>query len=428
MKYAYTGATIIDSGGENFMHRYPGRTVLTDNDRIVDVCKGSIVPDGYEEVDLNGSFIMPGLINLHVHLAGSGDPDRPAQNAIDLVKAAATDAHIRESLMAMCEEMAAIELRSGVTTIRTVGGIMDFDTKIRDRIARGEIEGPRIFACNMAVSVPKGHMAGSVATIVHSTDEAVRSVRSIASEDPDWIKIMVTGGVVDAEKIGEPGVLRMSPDIVKAACDEAHSLGYKVAAHAESAEGVKIALRNGVDCIEHGAKPDNEMIQLFKDTGAVLVSTIIPASPYQIFPVEDTGFSEKDRINGCTVMDGIIHCASACLENGIPVGHGTDAGCPYISHYDFWRELSMFSKYCGISPAQSLWGATEQNARILGISDTLGSIQAGKKADMIVLGSDPLEDLSALRDPERVIKDGVPVRDLTIKKFERCEKLFDRYM
>ena len=168
----------------------------------------------------------------------------------------------------MCASYVKPELFSGVTTLRSVGGIQDLDAKLRDDINSGKRVGPRILAGNMAVSVPGGHMAGSLAYEATSAAEAAEYVREIAATKPDLIKLMITGGVLDATKKGEPGEMKMPADYVKAACDEAHRLGLPVAAHVESTEGVKVALENGVDTIEHGAKPDEEMIGLFKARSA----------------------------------------------------------------------------------------------------------------------------------------------------------------
>ena len=127
---------------------------------------------------------------------------------------------------------------------------MNYDTIIRDRISKGEIDGPRILASNMAVSVPGGHMAGSLAYEATSARLASAYVRKISADKPDVIKLMITGGVLDARVKGEPGELKMPAEYVKAACDEAHKIGLPVAAHAESPEGVRVALENGVDTIE----------------------------------------------------------------------------------------------------------------------------------------------------------------------------------
>ena len=165
----------------------------------------------------------------------------------------------------------------------------------------------------------------------------------------DLVKLMITGGVLDAAEKGTPGELKMKPEMVKAVCDEAHRLGYTVAAHTESPEGVKVALENGVDSIEHGAKMDDETVRLYKERGAFLCTTISPALPYALFDTAISGASEKDQYNGKIVFDGVVESAKTALANGIPVGLGNDVGCPYITQYDFWRELCYFHKYCGVS-------------------------------------------------------------------------------
>ena len=245
-------------------------------------------------------------------------------------------------------------------------------------------------------------MAGSLAYEARSADEAVEYVRKIAEDRPDMIKLMITGGVLDAKVRGEPGVLKMPPEYVRACCDEAHKLGFKVAAHVESPEGVRVALENGVDSIEHGPKPNDEIIELFKSRGAYLVTTISPALPYALFDRSVSHASEMEQFNGSVVFKGIIDCTAACLENGIPVGLGTDTGCPYITHYDMWRELHYYHKYCGVSNAFALYSATLQNARLLGIEDVTGSIERGKCADFIVIEGNPLEDLDTLRNVSMV--------------------------
>ena len=145
------------------------------------------------------------------------------------------------------------ELFSGVTTIRTVGGLGNFDTRLRDEIESGTKLGPRILAANQGISVPGGHMAGSVAVAASTIPDALKQLEKAKQEKIDLIKLMITGGVLDAKKKGVPGELKMSPEMVYAVCKQAHDAGYLVAAHVESPEGVRVALENGVDSIEHGA-------------------------------------------------------------------------------------------------------------------------------------------------------------------------------
>ena len=304
---------------------------------------------------------------------------------------------------------------------------MEYDGKIRDGIKAGKYVGPRILAANMAVSVPGGHMAGSLAYEAHSAEEAKDLVTKIASGKPDLIKLMITGGVLDATVKGEPGALKMPPEYVKAACDEAHRLGYKVAAHVESPDGVRVALENGVDTIEHGAKPDEHIISLFKERGAALVTTISPALPYALFDCEVSHITETEKYNGEVVFNGMIDCARACLAAGITVGLGTDTGCPYITHYDMWRELNYFHKYCGVSNAFALHTATMINAEIAGLSDVTGSIAAGKCADFVVTEQNPLDSLEALRTPAMVVARGEVFNAPKVKKMAQVERQLDLY-
>ena len=331
-------------------------------------------------------------------------------------------------LKRMLKGYARTELMSGVTTIRTVGGILDMDARIRDEINDGKLIGPRILAGNTGVSVPGGHFAGSIATEAESPEQAREHVRQIAATDPDHIKLMITGGVMDASEEGEPGVLRMPPEIVKAACDEAHRLGYKVAAHVESPEGVRVALENGVDTVEHGAKLDDNMIRLFKERGASPVCTISPALPYAVFDLSESHAPAVAKKNGKIVMDGIIECARTCRENGIPVGLGNDVGCPFIVHYNFWRELCYYHKYVGASNEETLHMATMGNAQIAGIDKETGSLEKGKSADLIVVKENPLEDLTALRNVSMVMVRGRLIRNPKVKRMKYVDDLLDRYM
>lgn len=234
--------------------------------------------------------------------------------------------------------------------------------------------------------------------------------------------------MLDAEVVGEPGVLRMQPELVKAACDKAHSLGMIVAAHVESPEGVMAALQNGVDSIEHGAQPNDEMITLFKQRKAFQISTISPALPYALFDRSISHATYEQQENGKIVFDGIVALAKANLAAGVPVGLGTDVGCPYITHYDMWRELHYFVKYCGVTPAFALYSATKLNARLAGIGDLTGSIEADKQADLIVCANDPLRNLSALRELDMVVKGGYRIDKPQIKKMDEVERELDKFL
>ena len=425
-RYALTNCVILD--GSEHMEPQTGKAVCIDGEKIAEITDAQHIPAGYETVDLGGRYVLPGLINMHVHLPASGKPKKKASDPKKLVKLITSCGLMNKIGVNMCEGYAKTELLSGVTTIRTVGGVADYDTRIRDLAAAGKILAPRVLASNMAVSVPGGHMAGSLAYEAHTAAEAAAFVEKIAGDKPDLIKLMITGGVLDAKVVGEPGVLRMPPALVKAACDKAHSLGMLVAAHVESPEGVIVALQNGVDSIEHGAQPTQEMLDLFKERGAFQISTISPALPYALFERSISHATYEQQENGKIVFDGIIALAKANLASGVPVGLGTDVGCPYITHYDMWRELNHFVKYCGVTPAFALYSATKLNARLAGIGDVTGGVEIGKQADLIVCTDDPLKSPSALRTLDMVVKGGYRIDKPQVKKMPEVERELDKFL
>ena len=426
MKIAFVGGNILD-GTENMVLQ-SGKAILVEDGVISDIVDENVVPAGYERVELNGKYILPGLINLHVHLAGSGKPKKKQSDPVKLVKLITSNALMRSIGRRLVAGYAKTQLLSGVTTIRTVGGIADFDTRVRNGINSGKLIGPRILASDMAISVHGGHMAGSLAYEAETPEEAAGYVDLIAKNKPDIIKLMITGGVLDAEKVGEPGVLRMSPEIVKAACDRAHELGFMVAAHVESPEGVRVALENGVDSIEHGAKPDDRIMELFEKRKAFQVSTISPALPFALFDRSVSHATYEQQENGKIVFDGIISLAKECLKHGIPVGLGTDTACPYVTQYDMWRELCYYVKYCGVSESFAIYSATLLNATLAGISDVTGSIEKGKLAEMIVVADNPLENLPTLRNPEIVIMRDRMIKSPKVKKIPEVEAELDKWL
>ncbi len=425
-KYALINGKILD-GSENMTAR--DAVVLVDGEKIANVLpKGDPIPNGYETIDLGGKYLMPGLINMHVHLAGNGKPQKKQRDNAKLVKKIMSTAVTRAIAYKLVAKFAKLELLSGVTTIRTVGGLADFDTKLRDDIKNGKKIGPRILAANRGISVPDGHMAGSVAIAADSTEEALRILENNEAENVDLIKLMITGGVLDAKEKGVPGEVKMSADTVKAVCDEAKKNGYAVAAHVESPEGVKIALENGVNSIEHGAKPDDEIIRLFKENGAYLCTTISPALPYALFDRSVSGITEVEQFNGNVVFEGVIDCAKAAVKNGIPVVLGNDVGCPWITQYDFWRELCYFRKYVGVSNAFAIYTATKRSAELAGVGDETGSIEKGKCADMIVLSGNPLDDLRVLRKIDTAIARGKIYKHPKVKRNKKVDYELDKFL
>ena len=401
---AYVNAVLLD--GTETMEPKTGLVLFTEGEMI-----SAIVPaekadlTGCDIVDLSGKYLLPGLINLHVHLPASGMPKKKESDPKKLVRLMTSN-----GLLASFGSRNGIFFAAALTgfseggTIRTVGGVADWDTWVRDGVNAGKLDGPRVLAGNMAISVPGGHMAGSLAYEATSPAEAVDYVNR------------------------EPGVLKMPPEMVKAACDAAHANGLAVAAHVESPEGVRVALENGVDTIEHGAKPDAEILRLFKDRHAALVTTLSPALPYALFDRSVSHASEMAQFNGMVVFQGIQDCAKACLEAGIPVGLGTDTGCAYVTHTGTWREPLLFQKYCGVSNAFALYTATLGNAKIAKIDNVTGSLEVGKAADMIAVEKNPLEDLHALRDMKLVVARGKRYDQPKVKRSPQVEEELDKFM
>lgn len=377
-KYAIINGIILD--GNKDMKPVKDKVILVENGIIKSIAdkKSEQELKEYEIIDMGGQYIMPGLINMHVHIPGTGKPKKKPTDVKKLVKKVTSNALMRKFSYKLCASLVKPEVYSGVTTIRTVGGILDYDSRLRDEINAGKLTGPRIIAANMAVSVP--------------------------------------------------GVLKMPPEYIKAACDESHKLGLKVAAHVESTEGVRAALENGVDTIEHGAKPDEEIINLFKTKKAALITTISPALPYALFDRSVSRATEEQQYNGKIVFDGIVECSKKCLKEGIPVGLGTDTGCPYITHYDMWRELYYFHKYCGVTNSFALYTATKRNAEILGMDNEIGSIKEGLCADIIATKNNPLDDITALRNVSMVMASGKLINISKLKKDAETETELDKFL
>lgn len=424
MRTVFKNCTLLD--GTKDMTAKAGTDIAIYGDKITEI--GNIEPKSDDKViDLGGRYLMPGLINLHVHLPAGGKPKNKPLKAEKLTKLALSSGLMREIVIGMCHSYAMQGLMAGVTTIRAVGGLADFDTKLRDRINCGKLEGPRILAADYAIGVPHGHMVGSVTRPAGSVEEAVAMVDDLNSHNVDLIKLMITGGVMDAKVKGEPGRLMMQADMIKACCDRAHSYGLKVAAHVQSPEGVRTAVENGVDSIEHGSTLTERETAAFKAHNAVMVCTISPALPMAKFERETLGITEAVQYNSNIVYNNMIAGSKTALANGITVGLGTDTGCPYTTHYNMWRELHYFEKNVGVTPEFALYTATLNNAKILGIDDITGSIEVGKCADILVSDGNPLEDFRALSQPYMVVARGKIYNNPKIKKYEKCETELDKY-
>ena len=432
MAYVFTHATVLDGTAD--MEPHPNTTVVVnDEGRIaaIGAAEEIVPPANAQEIDLKGAYLVPGLVNLHVHLCGSGKPTS-AGAAGDLIDKVVGNPIGMWYLRRIIKKHAQQQLASGVTTVRSVGDPGFADVDVRDAINAGKYQGPRLLTSGVGVTVPNGHGAGLFAHIAKTPEQAREIVRDCFARKCDLVKLFITGGVFDAEKEGEPGVLRMSSEIAAAAVDEAHKLGMATAAHIESAEGVRVGLEAGVDTIEHGADLTPELIALFKENGvgrkSSLTCTVSPALPFVELDPEKTHSTAIQKVNGNIVYKGIVHAAQAALEAGIPVGLGTDSACPYVTHYDMWREVVYFERIVGAQRRLALHTATLGNARILGLGDETGSIEVGKTADLIVLDENPLDNLEALRQVKMVMARGKLVSGLSVKHLPELDRELDEFL
>ena len=428
MKYVFQNCRVIDGTGGTPLEN---ACVWVDGSTIRKITGPGIVPPaGYETLDLGGRYVLPGLINLHAHLFGTGRPSKSMgggkeqERIVRFASTRAGGAVLRTMIRGNLKTM----LHSGVTTVRGVGDLFYSDIAVRDQLAAGRGSGPRTLVSGPAVTVPGGHGDGTFAVIGSTPEELRRRTEEVCAHGPDLIKTCVTGGVMDARKEGEPGELKMDLAQTRAVCGAAHAHGLKVAAHVESSEGVRVALKAGVDTIEHGAVLDEGLIALFLEKGAALVCTLSPALPLSKLDASVTKLSRIAQVNARVVADGVIAGAKAAIAAGIPVGLGTDASCPFVSQYNMWAELYWFAKYVGVSSAEAIRAATLVNARILGIDGETGSLEAGKRADLIVTAANPLEDLRALREVELVMCGGRLVRHPRVKKIPQIEEQIDRLL
>lgn len=391
------------------------------------------LPRGCAVLDMGGAYVLPGLINAHVHLFGSGKPMKAISGGAAqkrLLKFMGTGLG-RKILYSMVCDHATAALHSGVTTIRGVGDLLYSDVKLRDAIDSGSRVGPRLLVSGPALCVTGGHGSGGFSLECDSPWEARKQVRKNIHEGVDLIKLCVTGGVTDGRRIGEAGRLQMTEEEVSAACGEAHKAGLLVAAHVESTEGIRVALRGGVDTIEHGAALDDELIELFRKNPkslrgySSLVVTLHPALPLYYLSPSVTKLSAVAQENDRIILEGMIKGAKQALKAGLAMGLGTDASCPFVAPYNTWRELVYEVDRLGISPAEALRVATMGNARLLGIEGEVGSVAAGKSADLIVMDENPLEDLRRLERIGGVFIRGRHIDKPAIKKNRAIDEALD---
>ncbi|HZV76453.1 MAG TPA: amidohydrolase family protein [Candidatus Babeliales bacterium] len=342
------------------------------------------------ECDLEAECVTPGLVNAHAHLEGSGEPD--------MMQMVQTTTPSQRLLRAVSN--ASKSVKAGVTTIRDVGSSNRIAADVRDAIEEGRLAGPRMRASGYVLCMTGGH-GWPIGRAVDSPWDARKAVREQMLAGADCIKTIATGGVMTKGAV--PGNAQLTPDELAAAIDEAHRHGLRVAAHAIGTQGIKNALRAGIDSVEHGTMLDDEAIALFKERNVYLVPTL--SAPTCILAHAELGEQpryvvEKARSVNDIMLKNIRHA----YESGVRIAGGSDAGTPYNYHEDYAQEVELMWSLLGMTPQQALHAATSVAAELVGLHR--GILASGEPADMLLLPRDAGEDVRALREPQLVFKNG----------------------
>jgi imidazolonepropionase-like amidohydrolase len=343
------------------------------------------------ECDLEGACVTPGLVNAHAHLEASGEPD--------MMGMISTTTRNQRLLRAV--ENARKSVKAGVTTIRDVGSSNAIAQDIRDAIEEGRIPGPRMRAAGAVLCMTGGH-GWPIGRAVDSPWDARKAVREQMWAGADCIKLIATGGVLTRGAV--PGNAQLTPDELSSAIEEAHRHGLRVAAHAIGTQGIKNALRAGIDSIEHGTLLDDEAIELFKQRNAFLVPTL--SAPTCILAhLEDGQQPEYVQKKARGLGDVMAQNLRKAYESGVRFAGGSDAGTPYNYHEDYAQEVELMCSLLGMTPQQALHAATSVAAELVGLHN--GLLAVGEPADLLLLRADAGQDTRALREPQLVLKGGL---------------------
>lgn len=401
--------TVLEAGyvlaepGDGYLRN---RSITIEDGRIVSVDRGfKNHPEDVRVIDLRDAYVIPGLIDSHVHLLSEFSPTSRLRilDTSEVDAALNGAAHAKKTLLA------------GFTTVQDVGGANEAIFSLRDAIRSGKVPGPRIRASGRAITPSGGHgdangFSPALTKIFtgpnacNGADDCRRAVRETIRSGADVIKITATGGVLSNTKAGLEQ--QFFDDEIAAIVETAAMMGRKVTAHAHGKGGIEAALRNGVQSIEHGTYLDDETIEIFRETGGTLVPTVLAG-------VTVTGWTEQpwlpqpSREKAAIVGPLMLDMLRRARDGGVNIAFGTDTG---VSKHGENAEEFVLMVEAGFTPEEAIRAATIIAAEHVEMGDDIGSLEAGKFADMVVLDTDPLEDISALKSIRFVIKNGEEYR------------------
>jgi imidazolonepropionase-like amidohydrolase len=380
-------------------------TVIVEGKRVREVAAGSKAPAGATEIDLSSLTCLPGLIDSHTHLSSEGSPTQ----YVDEFHWNIADYVVRSTLYARRT------LLAGFTTVRNLGDRQNETVALRNAINGGLIAGPRIFTAGVAIGSTGGHAdptdgyrydlagdPGPDSGIINSVEDAAKAVRLHYKRGDDVIKIMPSGGVLDQSASGDNSQLTLEE--IKAVVATAHDYGFTVAAHAHGAESIRRAVIGGVDSIEHGTYMDAQDMKLMKEHGTWYVPTIIAGD----FVAHKAGipgyFPPQVAAKAAAIGPLIIGTAGRAYKAGVKIAFGTDAGV--YPHGENAHEFELMVQ-AGMPPLYAIQSATVSASQLLKHDKDLGSVTAGKLADVVAVAGNPLDNIGLLKQVSFVMKEGV---------------------
>lgn len=389
MKKAYLVNQMFDGDSQGYKRDV---AILVEGGVIQDIIGKYEVPSNYVIEDLGDLFVLPGLIDCHVHLVwnGSEDPNAIMVHEINEKTAIRAAEHARETLM------------HGVTTVRDVGGDYKAVFPVRDLIEENVIRGSRILASGNPLMMTGGH-CHDFGCEVDGPHEARKGTRSMMKAGADLIKIMAGGGCYG--KWESPDSPQLTVEELSAIVEEAHHGMRKVAAHAEGLQCIINVVEAGVDTIEHGNMMTAELAKIIAEKGIMVVPTI--SSFYLLATLGmERGVPDYARRKAQEILSGSYKVIQYAKEYGMQLAAGTDCGAPGYPHGALVFELEVLV-HAGLTPLEALVAATSNASKACGIEGDLGTIEPGKIADFIGVKNDPLISISALREVDTVVKNGI---------------------